>query len=71
MSNDAFGTADGTVSSTQDTADLEEDVTAEETTQLNVEIPESLHRRLKMQSVQSGEPIKDIVANVLDRTLDT
>jgi len=72
MNNDEWGSArDGSVSSPQDTTDLEADVAEEETTQLNVEIPQSLHRRLKTQSVQTGTPMKELVANVLDRNLGT
>lgn len=72
MSDDVFGSAaEGSVSSEHDTSELEEDVAQEETTQLNVEIPASLHRRLKSQSVRMGTPMKELVANVLDRNLDT
>jgi predicted HicB family RNase H-like nuclease len=72
MTDDAFGSAaDGSVGSEQDTSDLEEDVAEEETTQLNVEIPKSLHRRLKVKSARTDTPLKRIVANVLDRNLDT
>jgi len=72
MSDDPFGSAsEGGVSSTQDTTELEEDVSAEETTQLNVEIPTSLHRRLKAKSARSGTPMKELVANLLDRNLGT
>lgn len=72
MSDDVFGSAsDGDVSSTQDTSDLEEDVSEKETTQLNVEIPTSLHRRLKAYSARTGTSMKDLVANLLDRNLDS
>lgn len=72
MSDDVFGTAsEGSVSSTQDTTDLQEDVAEEETTQLNVEIPKTLHRRLKMHSARTGKPMKRVVRDVLDRNLDT
>lgn len=72
MSDGVFGSAsDGSVSSQQDTSDLQEDVAEEEMTQLNVEIPESLHRRLKMHSVKHGQDMKDVVRDVLDRNLDT
>lgn len=72
MDDDVFGSAsEGSVSSTQDTTDLQEDVAEEETTQLNVEIPESLHRRLKMHSTRTGKPMKRVVRDVLDRNLDT
>lgn len=72
MSDDVFGTAsDGSVSSQQDASDLQQDVAEEEMTQLNVEIPESLHRRLKMHSVKQGQDMKEVVREVLDRNLDT
>lgn len=67
MTDDAFGSAaDGSVTGGQDTEDLEEDVAQEPTTQLNVEIPESLKRRLRMEKARTGKAIKDIVADVLD-----
>lgn len=72
MSDDVFGSAsDGSVSSGQDTTDLQEDVSEEEMTQLNVEIPKSLHRRLKMHAAKHGRPIKEVVQDVLDSNLDT
>jgi predicted HicB family RNase H-like nuclease len=71
MSDDVFGSAsDGSVSSGQDTTDLQEDVSQEEMTQLNVEIPKSLHRRLKMHAAKHGRAIKDVVHDVLDNNLD-
>lgn len=67
-----FGSAsDGSVSSGQDTSELQEDVAQEETTQLNVEIPKSLHRRLKMHAAKHGHAIKEVVQDVLDSNLDT
>lgn len=70
MSDDVFGSAsDGSVSSGQDTTDLQEDVSEEEMTQLNVEIPKSLHRRLKMHAAKQGRPIKEVVKDVLDTNL--
>jgi len=72
MSDDVFGSAsDGSVSSGQDTSELQEDVAQEETTQLNVEIPKSLHRRLKMHAAKNGRAIKEVVQEVLDTNLDT
>jgi len=72
MTDDAFGSAaDGSVTGGQNTEDLEDDVAEEPTTQLNVEIPESLHRRLKVKSARSGKPIKDIVAAVLGANIDS
>lgn len=72
MSDDVFGSAsDGSVSSGQDTTDLQDDVSQEEMTQLNVEIPKSLHRRLKMHAAKHGRAIKEVVEDVLDTNLDT
>lgn len=72
MSDDVFGSAsDGSVSSGQDTSDLQDDVAEEEMTQLNVEIPKPLKRRLKMHAVKQGRDMKDLVRDVLDRNLDT
>lgn len=72
MSDDVFGSAaDGNVSSGQDTSDLKDDVAEEEMTQLNVEIPKPLKRRLKMQAVKQGRDMKGLVRDVLDRNLDT
>ena len=72
MSDDVFGSAsEGDVSSSQDTDDLQEDVSEEETTQLNVEIPTRLHRELKTQSVRRGKPMKKIVRDLLNRVLET
>lgn len=71
MSDDVFGSAsEGNVSSQQDTSDLQEDV-EQDTTQLNVEIPSELHRRLKAKSALEDKPMKRMVADILDRNLDT
>jgi len=69
MSDDIFGSAsEGGVSGSQDTSDLQEDV-EEDTTQLNVEIPTDLHRRLKAHSAREGKPMKQVVAEVIDRSI--
>ncbi|WP_118827674.1 hypothetical protein [Salinibacter ruber] len=71
MSDDVFGSASqGDVSSQQDTSDLQEDV-EQDTTQLNVEIPSELHRRLKAKSALEDKPMKRMVADILDRNLET
>ena len=70
MSDDVFGSAsEGNVSSQQDTSDLQEDV-EQDTTQLNVEIPSELHRRLKAKSALEDKPMKHMVAEILDRNLE-
>ncbi|PEN04636.1 hypothetical protein CRI93_14855 [Longimonas halophila] len=72
MSDDIFGSAsDGSVSSGQDTTDLQEDVSQEKMTQLNVEIPEALHQRLKMHAAKHGQTIKEVVREVIDSSIDT
>jgi hypothetical protein len=69
MSGDVFGSAsEGDVSSSQDTSDLQEEV-GQNTTQLNVEIPTEIHRRLKAYSARTGTPMKDVVADILDGSL--
>ena len=42
---------------------------AEETTQLNVAIPESIHRRLRMRSAATKRPMKELAAEALDAYL--
>lgn len=70
MSDDIFGSAsEGDVSGSQDTSDLQQDV-GQDTTQLNVEIPTELHRRLKAYSARTGRPMKQVVAEVLDRSIE-
>ncbi|MCS3632577.1 putative HicB family RNase H-like nuclease [Salinibacter ruber] len=70
MSDNPFGSASGgSVSSEQDTSDLEEDVQQEELTQLNVRIPKSLHHRLKVESARRETPVKDLVAEIIDREI--
>lgn len=72
MNDSPFGSAsEGSVSSGQDTSELEEDVAQEEITQLNVEIPTSLHRRLKVVSARRDVTMREVVITVLDRHLDT
>jgi tartrate dehydratase alpha subunit/fumarate hydratase class I-like protein len=71
MSDDVFGSASaGDVSSQQDTSDLQDDV-EQDTKQLNVEIPAELHRQLKAKSALEDKPMKRMVADILDRNLET
>jgi len=61
MSDDVFGRAsDGSVSRDRDTTGLQEDASEEEMTQLNVEIPKFLHRRLNMHAAKHGRAIKEV-----------
>lgn len=70
MTDDPFGTAgDGSVTSTEDTTDLQKDVEQEETTQLNVEVPVSLKRRIKVKAAETGKDIKVVVREILDKNL--
>jgi predicted HicB family RNase H-like nuclease len=39
------------------------------TTQLNVAIPESIHRRLRMRSAATKRPMKELAAEALDAYL--
>jgi predicted HicB family RNase H-like nuclease len=41
----------------------------QDTTQLNVEIPTELHRRLKMYSARTGKSMKRVVTDILDMNL--
>ena len=47
------------------------EVTAESTTRLNVEIPTSLHRRIKMASVVNDTTIMELVTVALEDYLDS
>jgi predicted HicB family RNase H-like nuclease len=46
-----------------------EEVAREETTRLNAMIPVSLHKRVKMQAVEEGRSITDIVIEALEEYL--
>jgi predicted HicB family RNase H-like nuclease len=75
MSNEApdnpFGSASSgrSPSKQPDAEDLKEDVSQEDMAQLNVRIPTSLHRRLKMESVETGRDMQDLAAEAIDRFL--
>jgi hypothetical protein len=60
------GTAPG---GQQDASKLREEVSEEDRTQLNVDIPQSLHKRLKIESVESGREMREIAAEALDQHL--
>lgn len=65
-----FGSAaSGSPSGGEDIDELKREVAEEETTQLNVEIPAGIHRRLKIHSVQTGREMKEIVRELLDSHL--
>lgn len=68
-----FGSAaEGDAPSKQpDASELKRELEEEDTKQLNVEIPESLHKRLKIHSVETGKEMKEIAAAALDSYLST
>lgn len=63
--NDPFGSASTGAPMRQDTGKLSEQLAQEETSQLNVEIPKCLHKRLRIHCVQTEQEIKDVVAQLL------
>ena len=48
-----------------------EELSAEPTKRLNVEVPASLHRRLKVESANRDTTITEMVVVALERYLDT
>lgn len=55
----------GSAPQKQDASKLKQEVSAEDRTQLNVDIPESLHKQLKIESVESGREMREITAEAL------
>lgn len=53
----------------QDASKLKEEVSEEDRTQLNVDIPKSLHKRLKIESIETGREMREIAAEALDTYL--
>lgn len=69
MSDDPMGTASGGDAPThQDASDLKRDVEQEES-QLSVYIPESIHKKLRVRSAETGRPMKELTAEALDEHL--
>jgi hypothetical protein len=66
---DPFGSASTGAPIKPDTGKLSEQLAQEETSQLNVEIPKRLHKRLRVHCVQTEQEIKDVVAQLLERHL--
>lgn len=67
-----FGSAaKGSPTGGQDTSDFTKELAQEDTTQLNVEIPKSLHKRLKMHCLETEQDMKDVVGDLLARYLGT
>ena len=61
----------GSAPQKQDASDLKREVSEEDRTQLNVEIPESLHKELKIESIESGREMREITADALREYLST
>lgn len=59
----------GNASSSSDGSRRPRDATTSEVTQLNVAIPESIHRRLRMRSAATKRPMKELAAEALDAYL--
>ncbi|ABC46394.1 hypothetical protein [Salinibacter ruber] len=69
MGDDPMGTASGGDAPThQDASDLKRDVEQEES-QLSVYIPESIHKKLRVRSAETGRPMKELTAEALDEYL--
>lgn len=61
----------GSAPKKQDASELKREVSEEDRTQLNVDIPESLHKRLKIESIETGREMREIAADALRDYLDT
>ncbi|MCS4044659.1 hypothetical protein GGQ00_003119 [Salinibacter ruber] len=60
----------GSAPKKQDASELKREVSEEDRTQLNVDIPESLHKDLKIESVETGREMREITAEALRQYLD-
>ena len=64
-----MGTASGgDAPAHQDASDLKREVEQEES-QLSVYISEGVHRRLRLQSADTGRPMKELTEEALDKYL--
>jgi hypothetical protein len=61
----------GSAPEKQDASELKHEVSEENRTQLNVDIPESLHKQLKIESIETGREMREIAANALREYLGT
>jgi len=61
----------GSAPEKQDASELKREVSEENRTQLNVDIPESLHKQLKIESIETGREMREIAANALREYLGT
>jgi len=59
----------GSAGGQQDASSLRQEMSEEDRRQLNVAIPESLHKRLKIESIESGREMREIAAEALDSYL--
>jgi len=67
MSDNPFGSAasGNPIDEQPDARKLKRKMEEEDTTQLNVEIPASLHRKLKVKAAETDTPIKDLTTEAL------
>lgn len=71
-SSNPFGSAGaGTPTGGPDVSKLKEELTREETSQLNVEIPKSLHKQLKLHCLETEQEIRSVVRHLLIEYLST
>lgn len=61
----------GSAPQRQDASELKREVSEEDRTQLNVDIPESLHKQLKIESVETGREMRQIAADALREYLSS
>lgn len=61
----------GSAPEKQDASELKREVSEENRTQLNVDIPESLHKQLKIESIETGREMREIAADALREYLTT
>jgi hypothetical protein len=65
-SKDPFGSAaQGSSPAKQDVSQLKRQLEEEETSQLNVEIPKSLHKQLKIHCLETEQEIREVVKDLL------
>lgn len=67
-SNNPFGSAGedrSSLTSGPDVSKLKNDLAQEETSQLNVEIPKSIHKQLKMHCLETEQEMRTVVRDLL------
>lgn len=60
----------GSAPKQQDASELKREVSEEDRSQLNVDIPESLHKRLKIESIETGREMRELATEALQEFLD-